>query len=74
MAKLDEAVGHYRKSFGASAAAAKELNDALAGFNEVSDALQALAAEFQNAPALDDKILEVNQARVDCRKRHALGG
>jgi hypothetical protein len=69
LARLDVAIGHYKRSFRGTPDYEKELRSALAVFNEVGTALEALREEFPESEALDAKIVEVNQARVDCRKR-----
>jgi len=67
--RLATGIGHYRKSFRGSPDYEKELKSALAIFNEVATALDALRADFRESASLEDKLVEVNMARVDCRKR-----
>lgn len=67
--RLATGIGHYRKSFRGSPDYEKELKSALAIFNEVATALDALRTDFPESASLEDKLVEVNMARVDCRKR-----
>lgn len=73
IARLEEAIGHYRQSFRGSPNAEQELRAALAILNEVAEGLEKLRDRFPGSRALEAKIIEVNQMRVDCRKRAAAG-
>jgi hypothetical protein len=74
IARLDEGIEHYKKSFRGNAQAEQELKAALDIFTDVGNQLTALQDEFPNSATLEQKLVEVNQARVDCRKRAAVGG
>ena len=64
---------HNNGSSRGKAGADAGLKAALAILNEVGATLDKLREEIPESDALDQKIVEVNQMRVDCRKRAALG-